>query len=260
MAKVGEIRDYLFSIAPKELAMDFDNVGLLVGSAEAEVSSALFALDITSQVIDEAAAVGAQLIVSHHPVIWDAMKSVTGGDVQQRKVIKLIQNGLSAICMHTNMDIAMGGVNDVLMECLGGKATGILEPTGGGAGCGRVGELERETPLGDFLASCKTALDADGLRYWDAGRPVYRLAVMGGAGGDCAALADELGCDTYVTADVKYDQFLTARELGINLIDAGHFCTENVVVPRLEQWVAVRFPEIETRISALHDQTDRFYK
>ena len=259
MVKVGDVRDYLFSIAPEKLKMDFDNVGLLVGSEDNAVTRALFSLDITSAVIDEAASLGAELIVSHHPVIWDAMKSVTEGDIQSRKVIKLIKNDISAICMHTNLDIAEGGVNDVLMARLGGRTTGILEMTGENAGCGRVGELERETPLSEFLGSCKKALAGNGLRYYDAGRPVKKLAVMGGSGGDCAELAFSLGCDTYLTADIKYDQFLTARELGLNLIDADHFCTENPVVSVLESLVKKRFPEIITSVSGIHSQTAEFF-
>lgn len=181
MVNAGEIRDYLLSLAPMKLKMDFDNVGLLVGSPDTAVSRALVSLDITSEVIDEAAALGAQLIVSHHPVIWDAMKSVTGETVQTAKVTKLIKNGIAAICMHTNLDIADGGVNDVLMKTLSGKVTSILEPTGDGAGCGRVGGF-REIPLVDFLRLCKDALGCSGLRYYDAGIPVRKLAVMGGAG------------------------------------------------------------------------------
>lgn len=259
MTDAGEIRDYLFSLAPRALKMDFDNVGLLVGGPDTPVTRALFALDITGEVIDEAAALGAQLIVSHHPVVWDAMKDVTGETVQSAKVLKLIRNGIAAICMHTNLDIADGGVNDLLMAALGGKVTGILEPTGEGAGCGRVGEIPAQMPLRDFLAVCKAALHGNGLRYYDAHRGVKKLAVMGGAGGDCVALASSLGCDTYVTADIKYDQFLTARELGLNLIDADHFATENVVVPQLMAWINEKFPEIETSISTVHDQTAKFF-
>jgi dinuclear metal center YbgI/SA1388 family protein len=260
MTKAGEIRDFLFAAAPRELAMDFDNVGLLVGSPDTDVTKALFSLDITTPVIDEAAAVGAQLIVSHHPVIWDAMKSVTGENVQSAKVVKLIKCGLAAICMHTNLDIAAGGVNDVLMERLGGTTAGILESTGEDCGCGRTGELKAEMPFRDFLSVCKNALNADGLRFHDAGLAVKKLAVMGGAGGDCVELAKSLGCDTYVTADVKYDQFLTAAELGINLIDADHFCTENVIVPKLAAMVSENFPDVKVCISKVHGQTAKFYK
>jgi len=259
MVKIGDIRDLLFSAAPRELAMDFDNVGLLVGREDAEVTAVLLSLDITSQVIDEAEDAGVQLIISHHPVIWDAMKSITDDTVQERKVAKLIKSDIAAICMHTNMDIAEGGVNDVLMSCLGGKTSGILEPTGNGSGCGRVGELEKALTVPEFLSVCKTSLNAGGLRYHDSGRKVKKLAVMGGAGGDCVQLAYDMGCDTYVTADIKYDQFLLARELGINLIDADHFCTENVIVPRLEELINSAFPEVRTVISSRHSQTAKFF-
>jgi dinuclear metal center YbgI/SA1388 family protein len=259
MVKIGDIRDLLFSAAPRELAMDFDNVGLLVGREDAEVTAILLSLDITSEVIAEAEDAGVQLIVSHHPVIWDAMKSLTGSTVQERKVSKLIKSNIAAICMHTNMDIAEGGVNDALMSRLGGKTSGILEPTGNGSGCGRVGELEKALTVHEFLSVCKTSLNAGGLRYHDSGRKVKKLAVMGGAGGDCVQLAYDMGCDTYVTADIKYDQFLLARELGINLIDADHFCTENVIVPRLEELINSAFPEVRTVISSRHSQTAKFF-
>lgn len=259
MTKVSDIRDYLFSIAPQSLKMDFDNVGLLVGSPDREVEKILVALDITGTVINEAMAKNAGLIVSHHPVIWDAMKSVTGDTVQGAKVMKLLENGISAVCMHTNLDIAPGGVNDVLMELLGAKATGILEPTSDSDGCGRVGKLPAEKPLKAFLADCKEALNANGLRYYDAGMPVKNLAVMGGSGGSCVELAKALGCDTYVTADVKHDQFITAAELGINLVDGGHFSTENPIVPVLARLLATKFPDISVEISALHRQTEQFF-
>lgn len=258
MARAGEIRDYLFEFAPQRLAMDFDNVGLLAGLPDTLVTKALVSLDITGDVIGEAESMGAQLVVSHHPLVWDAMKSLTGETVQERKVMRLIHSGIAAICMHTNLDIASGGVNDALMARLGADTEGVLEPTGDGEGCGRVGEFENSRSMPDFLKFCKSALNANGLRYHDAGLPVKRIAVMGGSGGDCVALAARLGCDTYVTADVKYDQFLLAREIGINLIDADHFCTENVVVPVIRDLLAKGFPEVEFRISAVHCETSRF--
>jgi putative NIF3 family GTP cyclohydrolase 1 type 2 len=114
-------------------------------------------------------------------------------------------------------------------------------------------------PLKEFLGICKENLRANGLRYYDAGLPVKRIAVMGGSGGDCAALAKSLGCDTYVTADIKYDQFLLAREIGLNLIDADHFCTENVIVPKLMELVKQQFPDLEVSVSRAHGQTAEFF-
>ncbi len=265
MKTVKDIFDYLNTLAPVGLKMSFDNVGILAGSADASVKKCLLALDITDEVIDEAMSMGADLIMSHHPVIFHELKSVVAEDLVGRKIIKLIKNDISAICMHTNLDIAQGGINDALMSALGGCVSGFLEPCGtedaGGApvGCGRIGELPESIELQSFLQICKETLHVNGLRYHDAGRPVKKLAVMGGSGGDCIALANDLGCDTYVTADIKYNGFLDAKELGINLIDADHFCTENVVIPVLHEKLTAKFSDVDFSISTVHCQTAQFY-
>lgn len=264
MVKVGEIFEYLNRLAPVSLKMDFDNVGLLVGDASERVSKCLVSLDITDEVIDEAACFGADLIVSHHPIIFGAVKSVTADDLVGRKIIALIRNNISAICMHTNLDIARGGVNDVLMAALSAQSQRWLEPcgtdeNGNAVGCGRIGELESPMQFEGFLKLCKTALKANGLRYHYAGRPVKKLAVMGGSGGSSLMDAVNAGCDTYVTSDIKYNSFLDAKELGINLIDADHFCTENVIVPVLADKLIAEFPDVEFAVSSVHAQTARFF-
>ena len=113
--------------------------------------------------------------------------------------------------------------------------------------------------LTSFLTEIKASLHCSGLRYYDAGRPVHKVAVCGGSGGSDTALAHAAGCDTYVTADVKYDHLLEAKHLGINLIDADHFCTENVVVPVLMRWINEAFPAVEAVISEAHAQTAQFF-
>lgn len=264
MTKVKDIFEYLNELAPTSLKMDFDNVGLLVGDEDNEVKKVLVALDITDEVIDEAIESGAELIVSHHPIIFEPMKDVVYSDLGGRKIIKLIKNDISAICMHTNLDIAEGGVNDALMSALGAVSEDYLEYTCTDIqevkhGCGRIGELCEEMTMPEFLAKCKSALNSNGLRYHDAGLKVKKLAVMGGSGGSCVELAKELGCDTYVTSDIKYNSFLDAKELGINLIDADHFCTENVIIPVLCEKLKAEFPECEISVSEKHCQTAQFY-
>ena len=254
MCKVNDLYSYLCTLAPLELQMEFDNSGFLAGHREAEITRALLALDITNAVIDEAIALGAQLIVSHHPLIFGGLKSVTD-DTAGAKTLRLIENGIAAICMHTNLDIAEGGVNDVLMEILGAETEDALDADG----CGRVGRLAAPTPLPDFLHFCKHALNAKGLRYYDAGREVHRLAVMGGSGGGSLRDAVAKGCDTYVTADIKYHQFLDAAEFGINLIDADHFCTEHPVIPVLAEKLQNRFPDVTFLISQKHGQVISFF-
>ena len=264
MAAVKEIRDYFRQVVPDYMKLDFDNVGMLVGFCDTQVSRVLTALDITDAVVEEAISRGAQLIVSHHPLIFEPLKRVTDDDLKGRKIIRMIQNGISAICLHTNMDTAEGGVNDCLMQALGGKVTGLLSPHGchpdGKAyGVSRLGVLPEELPLPEFLARTKTALNCAGLRYVDGGRPVKNIACCGGAGGGDMKNAIAAGCDTYVTADLKYDHFLEAKELGLNLIDADHFCTENVVVPHLKALLNSGFPDLPVEISSTHKQIVRFF-
>ncbi len=247
MQTVQEIFEYLAGIAPLALQTDFDNSGFLVGRHDQQVSEVLLALDITDAVIEEAIQTKSSLIVSHHPVIWKPLRSVTD-EGAGAKVLKMIEHQIAAICMHTNLDIAEGGVNDVLINRLGACVTGSLDKDN----CGRIGHLQEPLQLPAFLSSCKEALNANGLRYYDAGRPVFKIAVMGGAGADALEDAWRAGCDTYVTADVKYHQFQQASELGMNLIDADHFSTENPVMQQLAAALQERFPSLRIRLSETH--------
>lgn len=252
--KNRDLFDFLCAFAPLGLQLGFDNAGFLVGDIEAGVSRVLISLDVTEEVIDEAVRTGVELIISHHPFIWTPLKSVTGDGLTSRKLMKLIKNDISVISMHTNLDIAEGGVNDVLISLLGAVRTDTLDSDG----CGRIGELQEELCLEEFLVHCRSVLNVKGLRYVDGGRRVKRLAVMGGAGADAMYDAIEKGCDTYVTADVKYHQFLEAKELGLNLIDADHFCTENPVMPVLAEKLRVAFPALDVHLSAVHSQVVSF--
>lgn len=253
MAKLSDVYSVLCSIAPPELQMDFDNSGVQLGHMGAEITKAVLALDITQDVIDEAIECGAELIISHHPLLFNPIKSFVDEDITAKKLLTLAENHIAAISMHTNLDISEGGVNDVLIALVGAKAELALED-----GCGRIGSLKEALPLRDFLLRCKAVLHTEGLRFYDSGHPVKRLAVMGGAGGDALRRAYELGCDTYLTADIKYHVFLEAAELGINLIDGDHFGTENPVIQPLAERLGNAFPEIEFIVSGRHKQLISF--
>lgn len=260
MESVKTIRDALNQRVPSYMKLDFDNVGMLVGFCDAEVTTVLCALDITDAVIEEAISLHAQLIVSHHPLIFEPLKRVTDDDIKGRKVIRMLQHGISGICLHTNLDTVSGGVNDCLMAALGARVTGLLSPhgthpDGSPYGISRVGELPAPVEFGDFLARTKQRLNVSALRYVDGGKPVFHIACCGGAGGSDMRKAAEAGCDTYVTADLKYDHFLDAKDLGLNLIDADHFCTENVVVPHLKRLLLEIDPTLDVQISKVHKQT-----
>lgn len=247
MASVNDLLRFLTGFAPLELQLDFDNSGFLVGHGDAEVKRVLLALDITNDVIEEAIQKEANLIISHHPIIFHPLASLTDNGAGS-KVMRLAENRIAAICMHTNLDIADGGVNDVLIRLLGASCTDSLDKDG----CGRVGFLPEPLSLERFLEHCKSILHTNGIRYVNAGKPVQKLAVMGGAGADSLRDAYEKGCDTYVTADVKYHQFLDALELGVNLIDADHFCTENPIIPVLAEMLEKAYPNIRFLISEKH--------
>lgn len=261
MAAVKDIFHYLDSIAPFATQLDFDNAGFLVGRGDRQVHRLLVSLDITEEVAKEAVERGAELVVSHHPVIFHPAKSVTDADPVGRTLLALIEGGVAAICAHTNLDASVGGVNDALAQRLGLTDLSVLEPSGVDGeghtiGIGRVGTLAGgEAPgLAAFAAQVKEALGANGVRYVDAGKPVRRVAVGGGACGDMLELARAQGCDTFVTSDVKYNQFLDARDLGVNLIDAGHYPTENVVCPVLVQKLREAFPEVEVLLTDRHKE------
>lgn len=253
MTTVNDILDYLETLAPRTMAMDWDNAGLLCGSKSAPVSKILAALDPFEHVCREAAEWGAELIVTHHPIIFDPIKSVTDETSIGRSIQILCKNDISAIAAHTNLDCADGGVNDVLAETLGLKNSHII----GSGHLLRAGDYEASLP--EFLAHVKAALHCPGLRYVDSGKPVCKVAVGGGACTDEMLDALDAGCDTFVTSDVKYNPFWDAHDLGLNLIDAGHFYTENPVVAALAGKIAAAFPEVEVKISQNHRDCMKFF-
>ncbi len=249
MSNVYDVEKYLYDWAPAELAEDWDNVGLLVGDGEQEVRKILVSLDITEAVVAEAVEIGADLIVAHHPVMnctWHKVQNVKADNPQGRMIMQMLRHGISAICMHTNLDAAQGGVNDVLAEKLGLFDLIPLNEEK----IGRVGTLKCEIPLVEFLPFVVKSLRCNGMRYRDCGKPVHRVAVGGGACGDYIQNAIALGCDTFVTSDLSYHEFLDTTEL--NLIDAGHFPTENVICPVIAQRLTNAFPTAEVVLSTKH--------
>lgn len=256
MTTVREIESFLYGWAPRELAESWDNVGLLVGDPEAAVERVLVALDITPQVAEEALERGCQLIVAHHPVMncaWHPVQTVRADDRQGRTLTALLRGGVAAICMHTNLDAAEGGVNDCLAQKLGLSGTIPLNEEK----IGRIGTLSCEIPLEQFLHDVVKSLSCRGLRYRDGGRPVHRVAVGGGACGEYIPQALAQGCDTFVTSDLRYNDFLDTR--GLNLIDAGHFPTEDVVCPEVVHRLQKAFPAICVSKSAVHRDAVQYY-
>ena len=256
MASVHEIEQALYELAPRELAAEWDNVGLLAGRRDREVHKVLVSLDVTAAVAEEARQWGAELIAAHHPVIFHPVKRVTDQDPAGEILLRLAEHGIAAVCMHTNLDAAQGGVNDALAAALQLEEAAPLE---GGGGIVRTGRLPRPVSVPDFLCAVQEALGAGGLRCTDGAKPISRVAVGGGACGEFLWAAAAAGCDAFVTADVKYNQFLDAAALGLTLVDAGHFPTEDVVCPVLARYLSERFPELTVRKSASHREVIQYY-
>ena len=263
MITVADILNYLDTLAPRSMKMDWDNVGLLCGSKNSPVNTILVALDPFDAVCEEAISVGAELIITHHGLIFQPLKSITDDTAIGRRILTLCQHGISAINAHTNLDCAPNGVNDCLAKRLGLDHIEVIEPMGIDEegrqwGLLRMGEVT-EQPLSDFLSTVKYNLGCDGLRYVDGGQPVRKVAVGGGACAGEMMAALRAGCDTFVTADVKYNQFWDARDLGLNLIDAGHYPTENPIVFMLARKLAETFPELLILVSEKHTDCMKFY-
>ena len=258
MATVADILALIESMAPPYMAESWDNAGLLCGRKQKEVKKILVALDPFRNVIDEAIQLGADLIVTHHPLIFrDKMMAINENTETGRCLLTLIENGIAAINAHTNLDLAPGGVNDVLAQTIGLSNIEIINPIDN-YGLLRKGEIP-EQPLETFLATVKENLHCKGLRYVDGGKPVHVVAVGGGSCADGMYDALAAGCDTFITADIKYNQFRTAYELGLNLIDAGHFHTENPTMPIVAEKLQAAFPGVEVIFSENHQDQMNFF-
>lgn len=253
MHTIGAILNDLEQFAPTETKMDFDNVGLLAGDPDWQITSVLLSLDITTPVILEAEALSAGLIVSHHPLFF-GLQAAVPGNPGGKHTLELLTRRIGAICMHTNLDAADGGVNDALARILGVMDAQPFEEEH----VGRIGHIGTPLMLPEFLTQVKTALGCEGLRYVKGRNPVFQVAVGGGSCGSMLENAVLAGCDTFITADIKYDVFLRALELGINLIDAGHFHTENVVMPVLKERLSKAFPDLKLHISD-HHAPEKYY-
>lgn len=237
MTRVADILLWMDKTYPFALAEEYDNCGLLLGSAEREVKACAVALDATMRVADETVGKGAQLLITHHPLLFSPVKCVLSGDVSYF----CIRNGLSVIASHTCLDKAEGGVNDVLAERLGLQNVSLFDPDDPLL---RVGELPEPMEPLDFARHCKAALHGGGVRVAPGNKLVRRVALCSGAGGDFWEQAAKAGCDALLTGEVKHHEAVGARNAGLTLVDAGHFETETVVVPELIRRLTAAFPNV----------------
>lgn len=253
MPTIREIYQYMNEIAPFATAMDFDNAGFLVGDEGAEVTAALVTLDITAQSVAQAQKLGAQLIVSHHPVIFNPMKRLMSDSVPYL----LAKAGVGAICAHTNLDMAQGGVNDCLAGALGlSQREGVAYA--GETPCCIMGALAQPMEPEAFAGFVKKRLSCFGVRYLAGNRPVKTVALCSGAGGEFLFDAMEKGADAFVTGEVKHHEILAAKQAGLTLVDGGHFKTEDVAMEPLRQRLSKAFPQIVFRLEENADDGIRY--
>ena len=237
MITVKDIFDYLNKKYPTQAAREFDNVGLLVGDGSASVSKALVCLDCDINAVNHAKEIGAELIVTHHPVIFGGLKSVTKGTV----VYELIKSGISVISMHTNLDVATDGVTERLCEEL--KLYDV-QPF-----VAHDGFLIREASCNiddaDALAQhIKTSLGGV-VKYVGSKTPINRVLVCSGSGSDFLEDVVSGGFDALIAGDIKHNVFIAAINSGVAVFDAGHYTSENVIVRPLANELGQVFSEIE---------------
>ena len=236
--KLNDIIKFAQEIAPFETAEEWDNVGLLVGDKNAETDRVLLALDITPAVVEEAREAGAQLIVSHHPVIFSPISALRPDTAEYL----LAKYDIAALCLHTNLDRAEQGVNVAL-----GKALGLVNTEFYPENFLLIGEPENTCGADTYAAVIKERLCAPSVRYTEGS--VSRVAVSSGGGGEGVELAEKYGFDAFVTGEMKHHHYLYAQSHGIAAFDAGHFSTENVIIEPLRDMLANRFSEIDFTIS-----------
>lgn len=225
---VGDITEAIESFAPLALQEDYDNAGLVVGRPSDEVHKVLLAVDVTEEVMDEAEREGCDMIVTHHPIIFHPLKRFNSASYVERCVERAIRRGIALYACHTNLDSAPQGMSWRLASMLGVEKLRVLQPSGRGegAGFGVVGELASAMPTESFLRHVAEVTGARAVRYSDtASEEVRRVAVCTGAGASCMADAMRAGADVYVTADLKYNDFMTPVGT-LTVVDIGHFESE----------------------------------
>lgn len=242
MSTVTHIYDAIDRLAPFWLTMDFDNTGILVGDRNREIACALLALDCTPAVVEQARQLGAQLIITHHPVIFHPLKRVNEDAV----VYQLIRSDIAVISAHTNLDIAQGGVNDALASAIGLRDCRGLELLNEqtGAWLGRVGTLPEPLSPEAFAAHVKSCLNAASVKFAATPRAIHTVALCSGSGADCLDAAISAGADALLTSEVKQHEYLAAAAAGISIFDAGHFDTEDIVIEPLRDYLAKEIPDV----------------
>ena len=253
--KVQSIAEIMNRIAPRQLAEDWDNVGLLVGNYDSEVEKIFVCLDVTEETVQSAVDFRADLIISHHPVIFRAVKNFRTDLPLGKKLETLIKNNISVFSAHTNLDSAEGGVNDVLAAKIGLIDVKPFDEEN--FSLGRIGYLKNKMDAETFAKHIAKSLNID-VRLIDAGDfTIEKVGVCGGAGSEFISKAKFLGAQAFVTGDVKYHEAQNAVDNKIHVVDAGHFATEFPIVHILAEKLRAEIDKLGYNIKIAEDTTSR---
>lgn len=248
--KIKDILNEMNKIAPITLMQKGDNSGLLVGDPEREAKKVLAALDITNEAVDEARKKGADVIISHHPVIYDPLYSLS----EKNPACRAAKHGIFCICYHSPLDLAHGGMNDIIFDILKLplgllKPQSFLEEVGGGYGYGLICGMKTSLSPEETARLLKSAFGCTAVRYSRGGRPIKTIAFCSGSGGSMFEDALSLGADALITGDVKHDRMIAALNEGATIFDCGHFHTENIVLPYIAKKFAEDIPDLPFEIA-----------
>ena len=246
--KVKDIIEVIEEFAPLSLQEGWDNSGLCIGSPEDPVTSVLFGLDCAPELVDEAVACGADMIVTHHPLIFSGLKKISPDNKVGEAVIKAIKAGISIYAAHTSADKVIAGVSGAMAARLGLENVRILDEDGDGTGLGVVGDLPRPLTSDEAVALVKERF---GLEMMKTSRPlegmISRVAMCGGSGGSLIGAAMKSGAQLYISGDISYHNFFTAD--GFMIMDIGHYESEIEIVDILFSLIKKKFPTFAVRIT-----------
>ncbi|MCL2821402.1 MAG: Nif3-like dinuclear metal center hexameric protein [Oscillospiraceae bacterium] len=240
---IREIYDYLDEIAPFANQSGSDNSGLIVGDYDMPVKKILVCLDVINDVVREAAEKGVDLIIAHHPLMYRPISKISLND----PLHTLIRNKINLIAIHTNIDVAFGGVSDLMLKKLGFPQSNkaIIPINSEGLGYGRIIELNSPISAEDLAEKSKNAFNCTIVKYVDSGKPITKIGVSSGSAAESVEEALHAGCDAFICGEVKYDRMLFAKDHGLTLIEAGHFHTEDVYCEDLVDRLKTKFTGIE---------------
>ena len=242
--RLKEIMQMLEELCPPSFAMSWDNVGLLVGRADKEVQTIALALDATSEVIESAVMQKADLILTHHPLLFSGIKKINDSDYVGKRVLSLIRNDISCYAMHTNFDVL--GMADAAADLLRLTDREVLEVTYEDEisveGIGRAGVLPEPMKLSELAARVSEVFDIEHVRYY--GDPEQTCAILPGSGKGEVDLAVKSGADVYITGDINHHDGIDAVEKGIAVIDAGHYGVEKIFIPYMKEYLEREVPSV----------------